>query len=136
MIEGEECRLSVWSGGKLRITCDLLAGKEFDSEEKIESAIKAYNLLLRKDFTNKTAYIFERRYGQKESAVIEVEVTSIVDDKEAWIKANGRRMKANRASIYTSRREVQAALDVEAKCNAEIRAAWDAVERWQPLKRR
>ena len=111
-------------GGQLSFSCNLLketrkhhdgspyeATKSYDNVESILEAIDRYELSLRKDFVNKTAYRVGGGWRHEKNTVYEVTVTSVTDDgKEAWIKeppgqnryGNGR-SKVNLNSLYNNK---------------------------------
>jgi hypothetical protein len=130
-IEGIPVRVSVSHGHSLyevRVTGveygDALR-RSFNTIEAAEKAIAAYNLSLRKGFTNPVAY---RRGGE------EVRVTSICDGgHECWIvRANGEREKTSVASLYASADEVASASQREREIRDEIVRLWDNATRWAP----
>ncbi len=99
--------------------------RPFNTTEAAEAAIAAYNLSLRKGFTNPAAY---RRGGE------EVRVTSICDGgRGCWIvRADGRREKASLSSLYASADEVASASQREREIRDEIVQLWDNAARWTP----
>jgi hypothetical protein len=105
-------------GGQLSFSCDLLketrkhhdgspyeATKSYDNVESILEAIDRYELSLRKDFVNKTAYRVGGGWRHEKNTVYEVTVTSVTDDgKEAWIKeGDNSRSKVSLKSLYNSK---------------------------------
>lgn len=128
-IQGYEVVCEVWSG-QTRFRVPAL-NKEFTDPDKMEKAIQAYDLSLRKDFTNRTAYQHKGGYGRAPQ-VIEVEVTSVVDEKEAWVKTTAGRSKAMRSALYADKDQVLAAIKVDEECAKRQSEAWDAVKRWEP----
>jgi hypothetical protein len=117
--------------GQPVFTCGAVSG-EFDTPEKMEKAIKVYDLSLRKDFTNKTAYR-SAGYGV-ETSIEEVEVTS-VDGKEAWIRSkDGKRQKTSRAYLFAGKDEAAAAHEKIRELRKEMDAVMAAVKRWEPQK--
>jgi len=79
------------------------SAKEFTSLKACEAAIDKYDLSLRKEFTNTTAYTIEPGYHGAPGGVDAVTVTSITSDgTEAWIKtAKHERRKVTLTSLYT-----------------------------------
>lgn len=131
-IDGEPCWCYFGYSGELIFKCDLLDSKNFDSEKSLETAIKAYKLSLRKDFDNPTAYSYGKGWGKAELS--EVTVTSIVDDKEAWIKSKSGRAKTQRSQLFADKSALQAVIELEAESDKKVEAAWASLKRWQPSK--
>ena len=131
-IEGMPVRVSVSHGHSLYEVRVLgeedrsgKLGRPFSTMEAAEKAITAYNLSLRKGFTNPVAY---RRGGE------EVRVTSICDGgRECWIvRAKGDREKTSVASLYANADEVTSASQREREIRDEIVQLWDNAARWAP----
>lgn len=123
-------------------TCDALLNqygnlKPFNSLKSLLAALDAYELSLRKNFTNPTAYRFVRfSYGNPET-VEEVTVTS-TDGKEAWVKTvKGKREKCRINSLYADRDNLQAYLDAVAEVQRELKERTAALEEklmmWHPV---
>src|SRR3990167_212767 len=115
--------------GRAIFRCDFI-NKDFDSLAKLEAAVKAEELRVRKDFSNKTAYVVDT-YRSREG-VIEVEITSLPSDTEAWIKTSHGRTKRNRKSLYADKAEVERTVKEIEAYEKQIASLWDGLTRWEP----
>ena len=111
--------------GKTRFRCDAVPG-EFDSPEKIERAIDAYDLKVRKQFSNPVAWMKSYRSG-----LAQVEVTSL-DDQLAWIKRSGKREKVRRSELFEDGEALTALVEYEREQAEALSAKWVALKRWEP----
>lgn len=127
--DGHTCTASFWQG-RATFRCDFLAGKDFDSVEKMEAAIKAHDLSLRKNFKNTTAYT-TGDYNQDKNKVYEVKVTS-VDGEHAWTTTAKGRTKRRLASLYADKAELESAMSAVADLEKQIKAVWSSVRQWDP----
>ncbi len=135
-IDGEEVTTSFWPDPKKpKFYCrHLFDSKDFDSEEAIERAIKTYKLSLRKDFSNSTAYIRESGYEYERTKIVAVKVTSVINEKDAWVVQGKDRRKVERDRLFDSMEEANDALTLQKECDKKVKAAWKAVKRWEPKK--
>lgn len=132
-MDGEhEVWCAVNYAGAVSFGADAL-GTEYPSEEARDKALQAYELRLRKNFSNRTAYSYDA-YGGK-FTVFEVEVTS-VDGNEAWTKTAKGRSKRRVAMLFADKNLLTAALGEDAaisdRSKAEREALWTSVARWTP----
>lgn len=76
--------------------------KEFTSLDTIKAAIDKYELSLRKNFKNTTAYMIINPHYQNDRMVEKVTVTSITpNEKSAWIKTSkDERRKVSLEELY------------------------------------
>lgn len=117
--------------GRVELRSPVLPGA-YTSPEKIEAALKAWDLAQRKDFANKEAFVVDRAYN-KNASPLSVTVTSVsADGKEAWVKQNGERRKIYLSELYANREQVEEALKIERQSKQATQDAWEAVERWRP----
>lgn len=115
-------------GGAPQFRCDLI-DKNFSSFDAMESAIKAKQLELRKNFSNHDAVMVDR-WSKK---VEPVTVTSLDGDTHAWIKrANGSRRKEPRTALYENMDTLLRAIETEAALRLEIEEAWSTCPKWEP----
>lgn len=101
--------------------------REFLTVAALTEALDKYDLMTRKNFINKTAYMIENWYRADEGAVNTVEVTSLTSDGEdAWIKTEkGERRKVRRATLYADR----------GLCEAYLAAIKEIVATYEASKR-
>lgn len=127
-IDGYEVTAQIFGNSAPKFWCLDISQQSFDDLEKLDRAIKAYNLSLRKKFANPQAWHFSC------GKVIEVEVTSLTENgKEAWIKSNGKREKVNIQYLFADRNELIAAFTAETEFKTKISEAWALPRRWAPL---
>ena len=112
--------------GKVEFRVDELAGT-YTNVPALEKAIKAYDLKLRKDFTNPSAYMM----GRWDKEIREVTVTSL-DGSDAWVTKGGKREKVRRSDLFVDKASVEAAVMFERKLSEDIKSFWGAVPRWEP----
>lgn len=118
---GHEITAYIYTDGSITFTTDALqepgaygrTTKEFASLSSIEAAIDKYELSLRKNFKNTTAYMVVNPHYRSERAVEAVKITSITQDgKEAWIKTpKDDRRKVRLDELYKDREVCQAYID-------------------------
>jgi hypothetical protein len=102
-IEGYEVTGSIYAG-VVTLWCNAFdeGRQKFTDPDKLEAAIKAYDLSLRKNFTNRTAYTVG--YGPNRKFVAAVKVTSLEKDgKSAWITGSARNTACLRSTGSTLR---------------------------------
>jgi hypothetical protein len=126
---GHTYRYSIWDG-KAEYSCaDLPAGKQtYDSLDALHNAVRRYDLSLKKQFRNKTAY-----YVGHNERLIEVTVTSLDEKKEAWIvsKLTGRQ-KVTRECLFANRAELEKLISDEQESQERFRGRWSRLDRWEP----
>lgn len=115
---GHEITVKVHTDGSVNYTTEVfqeqgkyyMAAKEFTSLDTIKAAIDKYELSLRKNFKNTTAYMFVHPYYAKEREIEKVTVTSITpNEKSAWIKTSkNERRKVSLSELYKDREVCQA----------------------------
>ena len=105
--------------------------KEFTSFKDLEKGVNAYDLALRKQFSNRTAYMKPSWRMGEQKDIETVEITS-TDGKCAWIKRNGQREKVSLDSLYADQEALKAVMEHEEQMNATIRAQWEGLKRWEP----
>jgi hypothetical protein len=107
--------------------------QKFDSLQKLEDALKAHDLTLRKNFSNPVAFRRSYRYPVSYPAET-VTVTSVGENgKEAWIKnAKGNREKVQMTSLYAFKDEVEKAIEIETTAHEQVKKWWAAVTLWTP----
>ncbi len=125
IINGYDVIASFWNG-QVSFRCDALGHKSFDSADKIEKAIAAYDLTLRKQFSNRIAWVNHYSRG-----VEQVEVTSH-DGEHAFIKRNDRREKVRRTELFEDKDALIAMIKQDAEQSMIIKEQWLAVKRWEP----
>ncbi len=126
---GHVYHYSIWNG-KAEYSCaDLPNGKQaYATLEALQNAVRRYDLSLKKQFSNKTAYYVDSR-----NRLVEVTVTSLDGGKEAWIQSKLMgRQKVSRDSLYANREEVEQLISYEQDCNAQLRGLWARLDRWEP----
>lgn len=133
LFEGEVdgVKVSVWFGdSKIEFSSPMLDEK-YDSFPKLDRAIKAKLLSLRKDFTNPSA-VFVDRWDKTPQPVM---VTALDGNEYAWIKhANGKRTKERLDNLYVDGQAVEQCGKNEKQRNEETRKEWASLERWAPKK--
>lgn len=116
--------------------------KEFATLEAICKAIDQYELELRKDFTNATAYRAVKKWGNQEPVTIEkVTITSLIDGNYCWLKKpDGGREKYPLQELYDDQnvladhvKETKAIDGAAAKAHAASVARL-APFKWKPKK--
>jgi hypothetical protein len=120
---GVAIKVDFW-GSEPKFTCDVLTEKDgvpktFNDIEKMLDAIDRYELSLRKNFSNPTAYRLRGSYRECEDLKYEeVTVTSIVDERDCWIKTkekptygSGREME-RLENLFFDAQEVQDYIDL------------------------
>ncbi len=118
----------IWWNDRLTFRCDALqVGKDYDSVDKIEKAIDAYDLKLRKQFSNPVAWLKSYR-----SELTQVEVTAIDSDEYVWIKKGTRREKARRSELFVDAEAVKVAIAYEKQLGEDIADIWKSIKRWEP----
>jgi hypothetical protein len=87
--------------------------KTYDNVSSILDAIDRYDLSLRKDFVNTTAYRIGGGWHQEKNKVYAVTVTSVTEDgREAWVKGDkteygSGRTKVSLTSLYSDKEACQ-----------------------------
>lgn len=120
---------------------ETLEGKEYETEATLISALDRYDLALRKGFKNPTAYRAARNWSFDSRPVSfeTVTVTSVIDDKEAWIKTPaGDRQKVKLDTLYTDLEELKkfhkASNTLRAECEKKIQQMQEELNKlsWKP----
>jgi hypothetical protein len=136
-LEGLTVRVNVpFEGGQYEVTVgngydstpDEFKGKVFRSLEATVKAIRAYNLTLRKSFTNPVAYVMRHRNETEQ-----VRVTSVTENgRECWITGEQGREKVAITRLFADAVSVGKAIATEAAHRQAIQDAWAAVPVWRP----
>lgn len=91
----------------------------------------------KRGFKNPTAFMRSSGFGGADK-VVEVEVTSIRDERTVWVKYKSKeKFRKDRGTealsrLYTSRAMVEQAMAFEQRMNGEIRKTWELVANWTP----
>lgn len=128
-IEGHDVEVRWLLNGQVEARSEALPGKKYGTPDEIEKDLKAYNLGLRKDFSNPVAY---RDYG---SDVQEVTVTSVCEGgKDAWVRAGGQRMKLSVSGLFVDRVAVEDYMTFRDANRFAEQQRYKALECWSPKK--
>jgi hypothetical protein len=142
---------TVYSDGSVSFKAEALpdtdkwmwSSKEFTSLSSIINALDAYDLSVRKDFSNRHAYVIQSDYRSSAHSLMVVPVTVMsitADEQSAWVKnEKGERRKESRKDLFGSRAACEAYLERLARVTAQydqdkttLRAALD-MHRWEPV---
>lgn len=108
-----------------------------DTLPELMKAIKKVEDGSKRGFKNPTAYMLQHGFGNAEK-VVEVEVTSIRDDKTAWVRYKEKKQYGSTrgteslSRLYKRREQLEVMIQEQKRLETTVRKMWESVDLWTP----